>query len=239
MLSSRWPARLAWSTCALYVAAVLVSHGIGQIGNRTWYWEDFSHELVLLLFSFIGALIAARQPQNAVGWLMCAYGVEGGLEQLVTEYGKYALLTAPGSLPAGAVVAWLQSWLWAFSFGAMALVLLLFPNGKLLSRRWRPLPWITAASTVVLAIGMALSPGPIKNRAVFESVPSPFGLSGLPGDLMSPLVGVSFTVLNLGRPVTIDTPKPCACRRLWLGNRSGSSDWHERSSGAGGIVPDE
>jgi len=196
-MSRRWATWLAWSTCALSVVAILVSHGLALIGVGTWYWEDFSHELVLLLFSFIGALIAARQPRNAVGWLLCTFGVEGGFGQLSTEYGKYALFAVPGSLPAGAVVAWLQSWTWAVSFAAMALLLLLFPNGKPLSRRWRPVAWIAAAAAALLAIGMALSPGPIKNRSVFESVPSPFGLSGLPGDLMSPLVGVSFTVLNL------------------------------------------
>ena len=197
MMSHRWTTWLAWSTCALYVAAVLVSHGLALIGLGTWYWEDVTQELVQFLFSFIGALIAARRPQNAVGWLLCAFGLEGALSELATEYGKYALFAVPGALPAGAVVAWLQSWTWALSFCVMAFVLLLFPNGKLLSRRWRPLPWITALSTVLLAVGMALSPGPIKNRTVFESVPNPFGLSGTPGDLMEPLVGASFVVLNL------------------------------------------
>jgi hypothetical protein len=196
-MSSRWTTRLAWSTCALYVAAVLVARGLAFIGLGTWFWEDFSHAIVLLLFSSIGALVAARRPQNAVGWLLCAFAVEGGVEELVTEYGKYTLFAAPGVLPGGAVVAWLQSWSWAFSFAAMAFVLLLFPNGQLLSRRWRPLAWITAAASMFLALGMAVSPGPIKNRSVFESVPNPFALERLPAEFALALVGVSFVVLNL------------------------------------------
>src|SRR5438067_8854473 len=154
-MSRPWTTWLAWWTCALFVLGVLASQGLSLINGGPWYWDDLAREGDLLLFSVIGALIAARQPGNAVGWLMCAFGVEGMLEALSTEYAKYALFAVPGSLPAGEIAAWLQSWSWAFAFCLMAFLLFLFPDGKLLSRRWRALSWVTAAASVLLATGMS------------------------------------------------------------------------------------
>jgi hypothetical protein len=196
-MTSRWTTWLAWSTCAIYVACVLVSQGLSLINGGTWYWEDLAQQLVLFLFAFIGALVAARRPRHAVGWLLCVFAAEGALSDLATQYAKYALFTAPGSLPAGAVAAWLQSWLWAFEFGLIAFLLLLFPTGMLLSRRWHIAAWLAAAASVLLAMAMAFAPGSIKNRSVFESVPNPFAWQGLLGDLAPALVGTSFAVLTL------------------------------------------
>jgi hypothetical protein len=196
-MSRRWTTWLAWSSCAIYVTGVLVSQGLSFANGGALDWEDLAHQLVLLLFAIVGALVAARQPRNAVGWLLCAFGIESVIEDVATQYGKYALFATSNSLPAGAVVAWLQSWLWAFSFGQIAFLLLLFPNGRVLSRRWGLVARITAAAVVLLAGGMAFAPGNIKNRGVFESVPNPFGLQGLAGDLATALAGISFLALTL------------------------------------------
>jgi hypothetical protein len=56
---------------------------------------------------------------------------------LSAEYAIYALVAQPNSLPAGEALAWLTSWLWITWVGCIALSLLLFPNGRLPSRRWR------------------------------------------------------------------------------------------------------
>ena len=55
-----------------------------------------------------------------------------------------------GSVVGGELMAWLQSWLWAVEFGMQAFLLLVFPNGKLLSRRWRPAAWATATASTVM-----------------------------------------------------------------------------------------
>ncbi len=58
-MSSRWRSWLAWSTCAIYLAGVLVSQGLSLINGGTWYWEDLAHQLVLFLFAIVGALVSA------------------------------------------------------------------------------------------------------------------------------------------------------------------------------------
>ena len=63
----------------------------------------------------------------------------GGLVSFGTTYGKYALQTAPGTVPGGPLAIWLGQWTWAPGIALLVtFVLLLFPDGHLPSRRWRP-----------------------------------------------------------------------------------------------------
>jgi hypothetical protein len=99
---------------------------------------------VLLVFSIPAALIVSRQPRNPIGWLLAAIGYGVGVADFAGEYGFYALVTAPGALPAAIPVLWLGNalgiWL---TFASVPLLLLLFPGGRLPSRRWRPVAWAT------------------------------------------------------------------------------------------------
>lgn len=137
----RW---LAWGLVGLSLAAVLVAivflilnlpFGSGQVVTG-----DVAPILVGLVYPVVGAIVISRQPQNAVGWLLSALGLSAALAQLAGEYAIRGLVSAPGSLPAAASVAWLQAWWpgWWFALG-VPLLILVFPTGRLPSRRWRPL----------------------------------------------------------------------------------------------------
>ncbi|HEY3082396.1 MAG TPA: hypothetical protein VGM69_21120 [Chloroflexota bacterium] len=188
---------VAWSLCALYLVLAVVSQILLVVNGRATFWEALAWKLVFLLFAAIGALIASRQPGNAIGWILSAIGLFGVIDYVPTQYAIYALFTAPGSLPAGELMAWLQSWLWAPGFGLFGFLLLLFPDGKLPSRRWRPTAWVTGGACATLAVGMALKPGGLGNREIFQSVANPFGLEGFPGEVTAALAGGGFVVLNL------------------------------------------
>src|SRR5215211_5012126 len=70
---------------------------------------------------------------------------------------------------------------------------LLFPDGRLPSRRWRPLAWLSGAVIVVLSLGFGLAPGPVASLP--RKIGNPFGLEGFPW--LSDAANVSFPLLAL------------------------------------------
>lgn len=137
----RW---LAWGLMGLSVAATATAAALMVInlpaGSGQPVLGNLAPILIGLVYPAVGAIVISRQPRNAVGWLLSALGLSVALTVLASEYAIRGLVRAPGSLPAGALAAWLQSWPLGWWFAAaVALLLLVFPNGRLTSQRWRPL----------------------------------------------------------------------------------------------------
>ena len=134
----------------------------------------------------LGALVASRRPRNPIGWIFLFIAVVGGLQGVEDQFVRFALVTHPGSLPMVDWAAWLDSWsiLIVFPAGGVALLLLLLPDGRLPSRRWRPVVAMAVTLTALNAVGTALTPGPLvlSSNAVNYPVPAnPVGLAGLQG----------------------------------------------------------
>ena len=101
--------------------------------------SDASLILVQLLFVSLGALVATRQPMNAVGWIFIAIGFVGIGGPLAEQYATHAYLTDPGSLVAPSVALWFGEWYWIiWLYLTFVFTALLFPSGLLPSPRWRP-----------------------------------------------------------------------------------------------------
>jgi hypothetical protein len=110
--------------------------------------------VLLVILSTMGALIVARRPANLIGWSFVAAGLGLAFQAFAIEYAIYALLTNPESLPGGAWLAWLPNWLTTpAANGAFAALLLLFPTGRLLSPRWRPVAWMMVGWIAGVAVG--------------------------------------------------------------------------------------
>jgi hypothetical protein len=172
---------LAWSLCGLSLVLTALSLFLFAL-NLSYsaahgydYWLQNAVQAVS--FSSIGAIIASRLPANPVGWLFCAAGGTIAVDCLSAEYAIYALVARPDSLPLGEALAWLAFWAWIPSIGCIVLSLLLFPNGRLPSSRWKWLAWLTVLLTIAGAVWVALSPGAIGNLG---SIPNPLGIEGLP-----------------------------------------------------------
>jgi hypothetical protein len=107
--------------------------------------------LASLAFSIVGALVAPRHPRNTVGWLMIAIGVAiaGVIASVV-----YVALEAPGAPWA----EWVSQWMSFVPFLSMIFILLLFPDGKALSNRWRPALWLGILTAAVLLGGALFVP---------------------------------------------------------------------------------
>ncbi len=185
-MSTRASASLAWSLAALSVAMFLASVALFFLARSAQVPSSWSSNLTVsamlfslpfLAFPLVGALIASRRPGNPIGWICIAHGFLWMLLSMFDYYSEYGL-AKPGSVPFPAVIAGLGLWLWMPTVGLLAIYLnLLFPDGKLPSRRWRPLAWLSGAVIVFGSIAEGLSPGPI---ADLGGVRNTFGLEGQP-----------------------------------------------------------
>jgi hypothetical protein len=149
--------------------------------------------VLVLAFSTVGALVASRRPENLIGWLFLSGAGLWISGEFALEYGVYALITDPGALPAGAWTAWFGGW--ARGMGwllIVAFLLLLFPNGRLPSPRWRPVLWGIVGYIAFFTLVIWLSPASQDVRLAF--VRNPLGLEL---GIMNLLGGVLYLTLPL------------------------------------------
>jgi hypothetical protein len=212
-MSTRAASWLAWSLAALsgamFVAGAILTvlslHLTAPIAQPSSDWGSggaIGKLLILtpfLAFTIVGALIASRRPENPIGWICLVAGLFWTLIVLDDQYIAYALATT-GVVPLPAAVA-LNQWLWVPPVGLLSIYLILFfPDGKLPSRRWRPLAWFSGAVLVVVSLSIALAPGPLPDLG---GVRNPFGLEGYPwiadvSNVISPLIPLCAVASALG-----------------------------------------
>jgi hypothetical protein len=111
----------------------------------------------LALFVPFGALVAWKHPRNPVGWLILAIGLAEVLTKFTYEYAARALVTDPGSLPGGGLASLLSVTVWVPEIALFPIMLLLFPDGRLPSRRWAVVgfaPLLMIVLTGALAVAM-------------------------------------------------------------------------------------
>ena len=104
------------------------------------------------MYAGTGRLIVSRLPGNAIGWLLGLVGLSLAVTMLTEQYAVYGLATAPGSVPAVRLAGWLSGTVALLTVELLFFLVLLFPDGRLPSRRWRPVLW---AMFVVMAGGVA------------------------------------------------------------------------------------
>jgi hypothetical protein len=144
-------------------------------------------------FPLVGAVIATHRPGNPLGWMFLVIGLSQGLVVFGSQYASYVFRTAPGAGPGGGLAVWVGEWAWA---PALVLLLcfvpLLFPDGRLLSRRWRPVAWLAAVLIVVITVPRAVALWPWRGPALLD----PDGVEQAMGD--SGILGFALYLLLLG-----------------------------------------
>jgi hypothetical protein len=198
-MNVRVTAWIAWSLAVLSVAMFVAGSVLYVLARSAqspgeWVTIGTVSEMLTfvpyLAFPIIGALVASRRPENPIGWICLASGLLFMLLAVTDSYSIYGT-ASPGSVPFPVAVGTIgNQWLWVSTVGLLGIFLiLLFPDGKLPSKRWRPLVWLSGVMIVLLSITEGLAPGPLENQG---GVRNPFGLEELPW-----LVTVSYIVLPL------------------------------------------
>jgi len=177
-MSARAAPWLAWSLATLSVVLLVGGIALAQMTLSTVaerpYYGSVTLSVLALAFSVVGAIIASRQPRNAIGWIFCSIGLVVSLSSLTGNYAEYWLArgSAPGNLAETA--AWFSSWSWSLLvYVPTSFLLLLFPDGRLPSPRWRPVAWCAALGLIGFLAGYVLTPGPLED---FPQIVNPYGV---------------------------------------------------------------
>jgi len=183
---------LAGTLVALF-GLVLLWLNRGHTGpNLVWGTPGFNF-VYPFGFAAVGLLLAARRPRNPIGWIFLVAGLVMVAQSTAQQYAVRSLVSAPGSLPLGRPVGWVGSWLWVPASFSIALIALIFPTGRLLSRRWRPLLWFVCVYAAGITIAAAIATGP----------PGSFRLYGFSFGNPKGAAQVALTVLGVGSSVVL------------------------------------
>jgi two-component system, NarL family, sensor kinase len=133
----------------------------------------------------LAALMLARLPRNPISWILSAAAFGGAAGLFGLEYATYSHFVH--GLPAGRWVGWVGEWISAPGLMLASVALLLFPTGRVPSRRWRPLLWCGVAGALLVTLNGALGVGedlafqgnPLLRDATAQSVGDPLGLGWL------------------------------------------------------------
>jgi len=193
-MSTRAASWLAWSLVTLSVVLVVGGITLAQMTRSTTPELPYDGPVdavftlaTLLTYSVVGAIIASRQPRNTIGWLFCSIGLIVGLDTLAWGYAEFWYSGSSGSKSVGETAAWFSSWSWTLLVVVpTTFLLLLFPDGRLPSPRWRPVAWCVGLGIVGFVVGYALDAGPLGD---FPQLVNPYGID-------SPVVGIVTVASN-------------------------------------------
>jgi hypothetical protein len=187
-MSTRAASWLAWSLCAVCVAliglALLLDFLTGEVipsgmpGERPGPVLAVLTGVLSLGFPTVGALIVSRLPTNPIGWIFCGTGLLYAAQGFTVAYADYAL-NENFAFPGGEYVAWFSSCVWFAGLTLGVLLILLFPDGQLPSRRWRLVAWAALFGAALGTFGTAFMPDYL--IITHPYVNNPFGIVGVIG----------------------------------------------------------
>jgi hypothetical protein len=197
---------LAWAISAATAALAIATSVLAFVNDGTRLPESeanpdvsFLSELVFsvffVTFAALGALLASRRPRNPISWILCLSPFALGISGLALGWYIHAFYTDPDVQPPPVSLIWLANWVWAPGFGLLiTALLLLFPDGRLPSRRWWPAGALVGGVVGALSLGYAFEPGAMED---FPQLDNPLGLGGGLGEAMAflqdlvPLLGLA------------------------------------------------
>ena len=176
---------IAWVVAALatlILSATLVLLGLNAARVDTGrIFANAILGLAVVAYAGSGRLITSRRPGNAVGWLLGLIGVSVATYTFAEQYALYGLATARGSVPGARLVGALAGAAAELTVVMLLFLILLFPDGRLPSPRWRPVAWALFAVTAAwitqgLQAGTRVSGGLTNALAAANlSYPNPLG----------------------------------------------------------------
>jgi hypothetical protein len=158
---------LAWSVCGLTLALTACAVAFAFL-NRGGLWESV-RLLALVSSALVGGVVASRRPVNPVGWFLLISAACLVVVVCTEQYATYGLLTEPGSLPLARAMAWSPQWIWVPGVVLILVFLpLYFPDGRLVSHRWRWVVTFAAFFSVFHAVFSAFQPGDVQDLGLLN-----------------------------------------------------------------------
>jgi hypothetical protein len=186
----------AWLVILAYATGILLTT---WLEHRLHVRDDPPLEDAMLItgfsaFAVVGALLVAKRPTNLIGWIMAAVALMVGLFTAGDAYAAY-VMTTRGRPDALAVVgAWTQGWYWYLLLSLALIYLpLLFPDGRLLSRRWLPVAVLAGIGTLGMVL-LGMLTDTLRGTVVGYKIDNPIGIEGLPPVENLPVFGVLATL---------------------------------------------
>jgi len=172
-VSGRAAGWVAWSGCGLALAFIAFAVALSVPNN---WGQDLSFLIGEATGALVSGLVASRRPRNPVGWFIIGHVLFFAFGEFARQYAIYGLLTDPGSLPLARAMASPPYWVWYPGLVLMlAFLPLYFPNGRLVSPRWRPVTWLAACVAVVATGVSAVQAEDFETRGI----PNPLGIESL------------------------------------------------------------
>lgn len=191
---------VAWLVVAVYATGVSTT----VLLERALRLQDqVSVEDVVLftgfgMFAVVGALLVAKRPANLIGWIMSATALIVGIFPASETYAAYVMATRGQPDTLAVAGAWVNAWYWYLLLALTLIYLpLLFPDGRLLSRRWLPVavaPGIGIAGTAILG-GLAET---LRGQTFDYRIENPIGIEGLANVEELPVFGAMGVLLIIG-----------------------------------------
>jgi len=172
------------------LAAVVLTIGVWDHLAPTDAASQLGQSLAGIWFASLGVLVV-RRVRNGIGWLMLGDGLLLSVESAANGYAVSGVVS-PGTFPAPKLVGLLAEWAFAPIIGCFVATFLLFPTGRLPSRRWQPVGWLGLLTVASTLVGFAVWPRMVALPApggVSVSFPNPMGIRSLGPALSSVLVG--------------------------------------------------
>ena len=180
--------------CLATLAILLMSAGeIFALSTGGGDSGDLFLWAITLTFAGVGSVIASRHPDNAIGRIFLWAAITAGIAALAGSYADHWVDSGDGPALLGRTAAEYGDVSWApWILLPSTFLLLLFPDGHLLSRRWRPVAWCAALGIAAAVVTQGLHAGPISD---YPQVTNPYGVDS---PVIDPLSGLALLLLAVG-----------------------------------------
>jgi hypothetical protein len=190
----RWsPLAGVMATAALFVAADVIA----VRGTYKGVSDDaFNLVLTVALFSFpvVGTVLVRRYPENSIGWLFCATGPLFGLMLFSSMYTENHILAEGETGGFADFTLWVGIWTGPIAYSLVtAFLMLLFPTGRLLSRRWRPVALLASGSVALVVLGSVFR----RELDDYPQLVNPYGIAGTFGDILDAATGIGWILFSI------------------------------------------
>lgn len=164
--------RAGWALGGLASALVLTA---AALDLRTGSYQQILYVLIAEALTLIAVLLTTRKPEHPIAWGFAATGLLWGIGSFAYAYAVEALVEDPGTLPGGLAAAWVDNWFWLPGLVLpTSLLLLVVPDGRLPSRRWRPAALAVVGGTALASV--AVSGSSTFELASSEPIENPLAL---------------------------------------------------------------